>query len=221
MLTLYGVTRSRASRIVWLCHEIGLPFRQVPVIQAYRLAAPDAPDAPLNTRSPDFLGLSPQGAIPVIQDGDLVLTESMACTLYLAREYGGALGGGDSTGQARCLQWSFYAATAVEPDALTILMLHRGGRAINGVDADHALVAEAVKRLQRPLKVIDTHLRAHTHLAGDSFTVADLNMAEVLRYAQVLPGMFDKTPALRDWLARCQARPAFHRMWSAREAEPE
>lgn len=46
MLTIYGVTRSRASRIIWLCHEIGLDFRQVPVIQAYRLADPDAPDAP-------------------------------------------------------------------------------------------------------------------------------------------------------------------------------
>ena len=30
MLTIYGVTRSRASRIIWLCHEIGLPYRQVP-----------------------------------------------------------------------------------------------------------------------------------------------------------------------------------------------
>lgn len=46
MLTIYGVTRSRASRIIWLCHEIGIPFKQVPVIQAYRLSDPDAPDAP-------------------------------------------------------------------------------------------------------------------------------------------------------------------------------
>lgn len=33
MLTLYGVTRSRASRVVWLCYELDLPFRQVPVIR--------------------------------------------------------------------------------------------------------------------------------------------------------------------------------------------
>ena len=50
MLTIYGVTRSRASRIIWLCHEIGLSYRQVPVIQAYRLSDPDAEGAALNTR---------------------------------------------------------------------------------------------------------------------------------------------------------------------------
>ena len=63
MLTIHGVTRSRASRVVWLCHELDLPFRQVPVIQAYRIGNADAPDAPPNTRSPDFLALSPAGAI--------------------------------------------------------------------------------------------------------------------------------------------------------------
>ena len=62
MLTIHGVTRSRASRIVWLCHELGLPFRQEPVIQAYRLPDPDAADAPPNTRSPAFLALQEEMA---------------------------------------------------------------------------------------------------------------------------------------------------------------
>ena len=79
MLTIHGVTRSRASRIIWLCFELDVPFLQIPVIQAYRLADADAADAPLNTRSPEFLKLSPAGAIPVIEDDGLVL--------MLARQY--------------------------------------------------------------------------------------------------------------------------------------
>ena len=55
MLTIYGVYRSRASRCIWLAHEIGMSFRHVPVMQAYRMDNPDAPDAPMNTRSPAFL----------------------------------------------------------------------------------------------------------------------------------------------------------------------
>jgi len=51
-ITLYGVTRSRASRIVWLCLEANLPFEQVPVIQARRLADPMAEGAASPTRSP-------------------------------------------------------------------------------------------------------------------------------------------------------------------------
>lgn len=216
MLTIYGVARSRASRLIWLCHEIGLPFRQVPVIQAYRLADPLAPDAPPNTRSPEFLALSPQGAIPVIDDDGLVLSESFAGTLHLARKYGGEIGGRDATEQALILQWSLYAATSVESDAQTIQMLNRPA-----ADADdRALIAEAITRLARPFKVLDAHLARHGHLIGDRFTAGDLNMAEAVRYAQAQSGVVEPWPALYGWLTACQARPAFQTMWKARLAEP-
>ena len=84
MLTLYGVYRSRASRALWLLNETGTPFVHVPVIQAYRLADPAAPDAPRNTASADFLAVNPMGQIPALTDQGLLLTESLAITLYLA-----------------------------------------------------------------------------------------------------------------------------------------
>ncbi|ABL69931.1 glutathione S-transferase family protein [Paracoccus denitrificans] len=219
MLTIYGVTRSRASRIIWLCHELGLPFRQVPVIQAYRLPDPDAPDAPLNTHSPDFLKLSPAGAVPVIQDGDLVLSESLACTLHLARKYGQPFGPADAVEDALMLQWSFYAATAIEQDALTILFNHDKGQIQSG--AAQASVAHAAERLIRPLRVLEDHIARHGHLVGGRFTVADLNLAEVLRYAQGYGQLMEQFPAVMAWLDDCQARPAFRKMWQERLAEPE
>ncbi len=219
MLIIHGVTRSRASRIIWLCHEIGLPFRQIPVIQAYRLADPDAPDAPLNTHSPAFLAQSPAGTIPLIQDDGLTLSESLAATLYLARKYGGTLGPSDLAEDAQMMQWSFYAATSVEPDALTILFLH--GRTRLQAGEDQGLVANAAERLIRPLKVIEGHLATHEHLVGGRFTVADLNLAEVLRYAQGYGELMGQFPATMAWLERCQSREAFRKMWDARLAEPE
>ena len=219
MLTIHGVTRSRASRIVWLCHELGLEFRQEPVIQAYRLPDPDAPDAPPNTRSPGFVALSPAGAVPVIDDDGLVISESMACTLHLARRHGAPLGPRDAAEDALMLQWSFYAATSVEPDALTILFLH--GRATNHTAEDAALVENAAERLLRPLKVVADHIARDGHMVGARFTVADINMAEVLRYAQGYAPLMDRFPALTGWLEACQSRPAFRRMWAERLAEPE
>lgn len=219
MLTIYGVTRSRASRIIWLCHELGLPFRQVPVIQAYRLPDPDAADAPMNTQSESFLRLSPAGAIPVLRDDDLVLTESLACTLYLARKHGQPFGPADPGEDAQMLQWSFYAATSVEQDALTILFLHRPGQVQSG--ADQAQVANAAERLIRPLSVLEAHLSQNGHLVGGRFTVADINMAEVIRYAQSHHALMEQFPAVGSWLADCQARPAFLKMWQERQAEPE
>ena len=52
-LTIYGCYRSRATRVVWLANELGLPFNHVPVIQAYRLPDPNAPGVPLHTRRSD------------------------------------------------------------------------------------------------------------------------------------------------------------------------
>ena len=76
MPTLHGCYRSRASRNIWLAEEIGLDLPLRIVWQAYRLDDPEAPGAPLNTHSPEFLALSPMGAIPVLEDDGLVLTES-------------------------------------------------------------------------------------------------------------------------------------------------
>lgn len=219
MLTVYGVTRSRASRIIWLCHELGLPFKQVPVIQAYRLPDAAAPGAALNTRSESFLKLSPAGSIPVIQDGDLVLSESLACTLHLARKHGMPFGPADAVEDALMLQWSFYAATTIEPDALEILFNHHPGQAQPG--SAQATVSRAAERLVRPLAVVDARLARHGHLVGGRFTVADLNMAEILRYAQGYGPLMEQFPAIQAWLADCQVRPAFQKMWQERLAEPE
>lgn len=219
MLTLYGVTRSRASRVVWLCYELDLPFRQVPVIQAYRLSDPLAVGAALNTRSAEFLRLSPAGAIPVIEDGALVLSESLACTLHLARRQGGPLGPADAAEDALMQQWGFYAISAMEADALTIQKNHNPGQAQLG--AAQSIVAHAAERLIRPLTVIEDHLNRHGHLIGNRFTVADLNMAEVLRYAQGYGALMQEFPTATGWLADCQDRPAFQRMWQERLAEPE
>lgn len=219
MLTIHGVTRSRASRIIWLCFELDVPFLQIPVIQAYRLADADAADAPLNTRSPEFLKLSPAGAIPVIEDDGLVLTESLACTLHLARKHDrGGLGPADDTEDAKMTQWSFFAATSVEPDALTLLFLHARGQAQSGEDA--ALVAAAGERLVRPMAVLEKHLSRRRHIVGDRFTVADLNMAEVARYAQDYAPLMSQFPAVEAWMKACQNRPAFKKMIEARLAEP-
>ena len=123
MLTIYGVYRSRASRNIWLAEELGIPFRQVPVIQHYRTV----PAGMLHTQSPDFLKINPSGLIPSIDDDGLVLHESLAINLYLARKHGGPLAGATVAEEGQIATWSLWAATGVEPHAINILY-HRLGR---------------------------------------------------------------------------------------------
>ena len=59
MLTIHGVYRSRASRNLWLAAELGIPFKQVPVMQRYRLADAAAAEGVLHTKSPAFLKTEP------------------------------------------------------------------------------------------------------------------------------------------------------------------
>ncbi len=219
MPTIYGVYRSRATRPFWLALEMSIPLDHKPVIQAYRLADPAAPDAPLNTHSPSFLALSPAGAIPVLTDGDLVLSESLAITLYLARKYGGPLAPADAGEDAMMVQWALYGMTAIEPHAIKILYTITEGRA--GTPAGKAEVDAAVDALRRPLKALDTHLGAHGgQMVGGRFTVADINMAEIIRYAAAHPTLIGEYPAVAAWLAACQGRPAFKEMMARRTAEP-
>jgi glutathione S-transferase len=213
MLTIYGVYRSRASRNIWLAEELGIPFRQVPVIQHYRTM----PAGMLHTQSPEFLKINPSGLIPSIDDDGLMLHESLAINLYLARKHGGPLASASVAEEGQIAMWSLWAATGVEPHAINVLY-HRLGNP-NGAK-DPKIADAAVESLKGPFAVLDKALAKSGWLVGDRFTVADLNAAEIVRYAQAAPELFEAAPRVKAWLAACQARPAFKKMWAARDAEP-
>ena len=204
MITIYGVHRSRASRNIWLAHELGLPFKQVPVIQHYRLSDATAPDAPLNTRSPAFLAVNPNGRIPSIDDDGLVLHESLAINLYLARKHGGPLAPRSLAEDGEMGMWTLWAAAEVEPHAINVLY-HRLGNPTG--PKDPKIADAAVAALKAPFAVLDRTLAASGYVMGGRFTVADVNVAEVVRYAQAAPELFEAAPRVKAWLAACQARP--------------
>lgn len=205
MLKIYGVTRSRASRVIWLCEELGLAYDQVPVIQRYRIDEATAAKV-VHTRSPAFLDINPNGHVPSIDDDGLVLHESLAITLYLARKHGGPLAPATVAEEGLMVMWSLWAATEVEFAALAVMQ---------GRDVEANLSA-----LQAPFRVLDDALAGDGHLVGGRFTVADLNVAEVVRYAAAAPGLMDAHPAVAAWYAACHDRPAFRAMWAKRETEP-
>lgn len=217
MLTIYGCFRSRASRNIWLAYELGVDFKHIPVIQAGRLADPLATNAPINTKSPEFLKVNPNGLIPAMEMDGLVLAESLAINLFMAKKFGGDLAPRDLNEDALMTQWAIWAMTEAEIHTIQILyhkvMFPEAAR-------DPARLAEAVAALARPFRVLDEALAATGYLVGGRFTVADLNMAEVIRYAQPVPELFEAAPRVKAWLAACQARPAFQKMVAGRNAEP-
>jgi glutathione S-transferase len=215
-LKIYGVLRSRATRPVWMAKELGLKFDHVKVIQGGRLPDPAAPDAPLNTTSPSFRAINPNGVIPVIDDDGLVLGESLAITLYLARKHGGSLAPRDVGEDGLMTMWSLWAATECEAHALRAMQ-----NAAGVATRDPAAYTAAVTALQPKFAVLDSALRdGGGFLVGGRFTVADLNVAETFRYAQAALELFTPNPHVQSWIATCQSRPAFVAMMQERSAEP-
>lgn len=198
-LKIYGIAASRASRPLWVAHELGLAYEHMPTHYAEGA-----------TRTPEFLRLNPNGHIPVVDDDGVIVWESMACALYLARRFkaadGSSLDGQTPAEHAEVLRWSFWAVTECEKDALTVLM-HRVAMPADRRKPE--LAQEAAARLKVPLKVLEQHLAGgRAFLAGQRFTVADICVASVLGWAQPMPELFQDKPNAAQWLKACLARPA-------------
>jgi glutathione S-transferase len=196
-LKIYGIAASRASRPLWVAQELGLDYEHV--AQPYQDGA---------TRTPAFLALNPNGHIPVVDDGGVLVWESMACALYLAERFKGdaktSLAAQNHAEQADILRWSFWTVTECEKDALTFLM-HR--IAMPEARRKPELAAQAEQRLAPALRVLEQHLQTRSYIAGERFSVADICVASVLAWVQRAETMA-QCPRLADWLQRCLARPA-------------
>lgn len=196
MLTLYGITASRAYRPLWLLEELGLEYDQIPL--DYRSN---------DLQSEEYRSINPNARIPTLVDGDLVLWESMAINLYLASRYGASTGLWPATPaeQGLCYQWSFWVMTEVENPLLSVLF-HK--RLLPEYERDQEKLARNLGVLQKPLAVLNDALADRPWLTGTQFTVADLNVAAVLAWAK--PARLDLDPwsNLQPWLKNCLDRPA-------------
>jgi glutathione S-transferase len=210
-LTIYGIPASRAVRPLWAATELGIAFKHVAL--PYQGGA---------TRTAEFLAINPNGHVPAVVDarpeGDVVLWESMACALYIARHHGPTDGASISPAtpkeDAEALRWSFWTMTETEADALTVLM-HRHAMPEDRRKPELADAAE--RRLAVPFRVIEQHLSRQqaagmAHLAAQRFTVADLCVASVLNWARPSTRLMDAHPLTQAWLVRCMARPAYRKV---------
>ena len=198
MLQLYGNPRSRAMRCLWMLEEVGRPYQLV----EKTTRADDLQTA-------EYLRLNPNARIPTLVDGDLVLWESMAINLYLAQKYDGPMhcAGPEVLGLAA--QWSFWAVLEIEHLLLNLLE-HRA--LLVEFARDPSVTERNELLLKKPLGVLNDALAARGYLAGNSFTVADLNVAGILMWAKMAQMDLSAYPELTRWLDACLARPAYVRM---------
>ena len=160
--------------------------------------------AQAGARQPDYLAINPNGRLPAIDDGGFVLWESLAITLYLAKKHAtGRLYPATLEGEAKAWQWSLWSVQEVDR-GVNIWSLH--AVRLPPADRDPQRLAEALKVLEAPFRVLDGALADRPYLLGDDFTVADLNVSAVI--SRAIDMDLSATPRLGDWLRRCLERPA-------------
>src|SRR5207248_107306 len=190
-LRIYGMARTRAFRALWIANELGLYYEHIPI----EIGAAGA-------RKPDYLALNPNGRLPAIDDEGFVLWESLAITLYLAKKHG-RLYPATLQGEAKAWQWSLWSVQEVDR-GVNIWSLH--AVRLPAQERDAARREEALKVLAAPFKVLDGALAGNGYLLGETFTIADLNVAAVI--SRAIDMELAATPRLAAWLRRCLERPA-------------
>ncbi len=201
MLKLYGFKKvnaiarghTRDLRILWALEEMQLPFE---------LVGMDHPAHDLNSEA--FRKISPFEQIPVIDDEGVVLSESGAILIYLAKKTG-KLMPKDFVGESQVVRWCFAAMNSVEMPLMNLLMIDWFKE--EGCPKYRELMVVWANRL---LSGLDRWLHGRQYLATDSFTVADILLSHVLTIVKD-DSFLQPYGNLRGYRDRCLARPAWQR----------
>ena len=198
MLHLYGNAKSRAMRCLWMLEEIGEPYQLI-----------EKSTRPDDLQTAEYLRLNPNARIPTLVDGEVVLWESMAINIYLAQKYQGPMRCDSPELSGLAAQWSFWAVLELE-ELLLDLLQHRAVLPDFARDPSHAERSELL--LQKPLTMLNDALVGRQFLAGDRFTVADLNVASILVWGKMARLDFSAHSNVARWLDVCLTRPAYRRV---------
>lgn len=154
-------------------------------------------------KTPQYLALNPNGAVPTLVDGNFVLTESRAIMQYLAskRPEAGLLPR-DEASRADVSRWQFWDAAHFSPQ-LGTLAFEKIIKVMMGIgEPDGGKIQEALANFRRYAGVLNQRLSGRTYVVGDSLTIADLTLVSSLMYAQQTEAPIDEFPHLRAWYSR-------------------
>ncbi len=198
MLKLYGCPNSRSMRAAWALEETGPDYHYEPVILIKG-----------EGRRPSFLRVSPSGKVPVLVDGDLVLSESAAICTYIGDLYPASrlTPAWDTADRARYNQWMAFAIAELEQPLWTIAK-HRF--ALPKELRVPAVEAAAKWEFGRACRVLEKGLGERAFIVADHFTAADIMLAHVIAWANSARIQVESA-LLQGYADRLLARPALVR----------
>ena len=195
MLKIWGRTNSsNVQKVMWCVGELGLAHERHDAGREFGVV-----------NEPDYRAKNPNGRVPTIEDNGLVLWESNAICRYLARRHGRLMPAALAD-QARVDMWMDWQQT----EAMAALTPVFWGLVRTAPEKrDHAAIEEGKVKSIAAMTIMDAELGRHSHVVGNTFTVADIPMGIVaFRYfALIKEG--PKLANLERWYKLMLDRPAF------------
>ena len=202
-ITLWGAGTSRTVRPIWMAEELGVEYELHPI-------GPRTGE----TRTKAFTELNPKQKIPVMVDGDLRLTESVAISRYLRDRYANTAAIASPVtleDRAREDAWCCYVFGEIDETSLYVMRRHRDLSSIYGEAP--AAVTSSAEYAGKHLRVVAEHLARNKYLLPAGFGLADLILMTCLDWAHAY-GVGLPDP-LSDWRLKVAARPAYQRAMKA------
>lgn len=195
MIKLYEFLLSgNCHKVRLLLSLLNLSYESIPVNGAER-----------QHKSPEFLALNPLGQVPVLVDGDVVLRDSQAILVYLARQYGGEqaeiLLPNQPFELAKVVAWLATASNEVTRGPNALRLHQKFGRAIN--------LPEAELITQQLYAVLEQQLAQTDWLAAECLTLADIALYPYVALSPEGGVVLENYPAISRWLGRIEQLPGY------------
>ncbi len=196
-ITLWGRKSSaNVQKVLWTLAELSLPCEHIPAGGDHG-----------GLSDPAYLAMNPNGRIPTLRDGDLVVWESDAIVRYLAACYGaGTLWPVDPAERAIADQWMTWGTTELEVDWLWLFW-----RLVRTPPSkrDPQAIARHLDATVARFQLLDRHLQGRDYLAGRTLTIADIPAGMTLYRWYAMDVQRPHTPNVDAWYARLKERPAY------------
>jgi glutathione S-transferase len=196
-ITLWGrATSSNVQKVRWALGELGLSYEHIPLAGRYG-----------GNKTPEYLAMNPNGTVPTLRDGDLVLWESHAILRYLAAEYGAASLWPASPGErAICDQWTDWAVAEFQKGWIEVFwLLVRTPEA----QRDAERIERTIALTERLLGILDGGLASRPWLGGERFTYADIPVGVAMYRWTTMPIARQSHPNVERWHRALRERPAY------------
>ncbi|MEN4892072.1 glutathione S-transferase family protein [Erwinia billingiae] len=199
MLTVWGrKTSSNVQALMWCIGEMELPYVRHDIGHKYK-----------GTETDFYYSLNPNRTVPVLQDGTAPpLWETGAILRYLANRYGAeSFWPSDDIQKANIDKWAEWSKINVAT-AFNLPVFWRVVRTPQE-NRDEQAITEAMVKLENYLSVAEAQFEKHRFLAGDAFSLADIQFGHVLYRYYDIDVVRKSLPRLRAYYENIAVRPAF------------